>query len=243
MNNIKPRQKELDCLEKSKKFISTTDSVYKYLELARTNHNANDFPDFIFYSGYIEHFQVTSASETKKGDKHRIAESEFEREGEKILNELQLEYEQLEPCSGRLINDILEMPCPEYSYDNFVKSFKQNFENHIRSMEHYHGDKSVGIFLIEYSGARIKVMKGDSFLEFYKIKCDKNMLLYLQDFADKLKYIICFWGDTQGDKSRDSSCEVIEISRIQEMILNTPPNIEFEMGQMKAIKQCLFLDL
>ncbi len=243
MKNTKPRQNELNCLENSKKFISTNDSVYKYLKLAMPNNNVNNFPDFVFDCGFIEHFQVTSANENRNGDKHHIAESEFEREGEKILNELQLEYEKLEPCSGRLITDVLVMNCPEYSYDNFAESFKHNIENHIRSMENYHGDKSVGIFLIEYFGARIKVIKEDRFLEFYKIKDDKDMLLYLQDFADRLKYIICFWGDTQGDISGDSSCEVVELSRIQEMILKVPQNIVFEMGRMKVMKHCLFLDL
>lgn len=243
MSNTKSRQKELDCLENSKKFISTNGSVYKYLKLAMPNYNVNKFPDFVFNCGFIEHFQVTSANENRNGDKHRIAELQFERESEKILNEVQLEYEKLEPCSGRIITDVLEMNCPEYSYENFVESFKHNFENHIRSLENYHGDKSVGIFLIEYSGARIKVMKGDRFLELYKIKYDKNMLLYLQDFADRLKYIICFWGDTQGNKSGDASCEVVELSKIQEMVLKVPQNIVFEMGRIKSAKILSFLDL
>lgn len=74
MSNVKLGQQELECLKNSKKFVSTADSIYKYLELARPNHNINDFPDFIFDDGFIEHFQVTSANESRKGDKHRIAD-------------------------------------------------------------------------------------------------------------------------------------------------------------------------
>lgn len=86
-------------------------------------------------------------------------------------------------------------------------------------------------------------MKEDRFFKFYKIKYDKNMLLYLQDFADKLKYIICYWGDTQGDKNGDASCEVVDLSKITEMVLKVPQNIVFEMGRMNVIKTCSFLDL
>lgn len=243
MGNIKFRKQELDCLQNSKKFISENDSIYKYLILAKPNPNVSNFPDFIFDGGFIEHFQVTSAMETKKGDKQRIAELEFEKESEIFLEELKLEYENSKPCHGRLTTDVLEMVSPEYSYECFVKSFKRNFENHINSLEKYQGDKLIGIFLVEYSGARIKVMKGDRFLKFYKIEYDKDMLLYLQTFADKLKYVICFWGDTQGDKYGDMSCEIVELSKIPKLLSKVPQDVVFEIGRMKRIKICSFLDL
>ena len=31
------------------------------------------------------------------------------------------------------------MACPEYSYENFVKSFKRNFDKHITSSQKYTG--------------------------------------------------------------------------------------------------------
>lgn len=237
------RQQELNCLQNSKKFISTNNSVYKYLKIAKSNPKASDFPDFIFDGGFIEHFQVTAAMETKKGDKHRIAESEFDKESERILGELKTEYVNSKPCSGTVTTDVWEMDSPKYSYVDYVKSFKRNFEKHIESLDKYQGDKSVGIFLVEYSGARIKIMRKGYFLKSYKIEYDKDMLLYLQDYSDKLKYVSIFWGDTQGDVKGDMSCEIIELSRISDMLSKLPKDISFEIGRMRNVRICTFIDL
>ncbi len=237
------RQQELNCLQNSKKFISTNNSVYKYLKIAKSNPKASDFPDFIFDGGFIEHFQVTSAMETKKGDKHRIAESDFDKESERLLEELKTEYMNSEPCPGTLTTDVWEMDTPKYSYEYFSESFKRNFEKHIESLDKYQGEKYVGIFLVEYSGARIKIMKNGCFLKFYKIEYDKDMLLYLQDYSDKLKYVICFWGDTQGDVKGDMSCEIIELSRILDMVSKVPRDISFEIGRMRNIRISSFFDI
>lgn len=49
------------------------------LRVAQANPAASCFPDFIFESGFIEHFQVTSSSVTRKGATHTRKESEFRR--------------------------------------------------------------------------------------------------------------------------------------------------------------------
>ena len=46
------------------------------------NPNSSEFPDFIFENGFIEHFQVTSAKETKKGAKVAEAITYFEKDCE-----------------------------------------------------------------------------------------------------------------------------------------------------------------
>ena len=69
-------EKELCCLEKVKKQIRFEDcmgmtnkdweEIQKYLKTAVPNEQRNNFPDFIFDNGFIEHFQVTSSKTTKK---------------------------------------------------------------------------------------------------------------------------------------------------------------------------------
>lgn len=41
--------------------------LQKWLKAAKPNQNSNEFPDFIFEDGFIEHFAVTSSSEGRKG--------------------------------------------------------------------------------------------------------------------------------------------------------------------------------
>ena len=83
----------------------------------------------------------------------------------------------------------------------------------INTMEKIHWN-----FLIERTGARITVLKNGRFCKFYKIEYDKNLLAYLYAFADKLKYLIYFCGDMQGDLGGNISCEIIKISKIPELI-------------------------
>ena len=43
------------------------DLIKDIFEKAKPNENLNAFPDFIFDNGFIEHFQVTSSAEGRKG--------------------------------------------------------------------------------------------------------------------------------------------------------------------------------
>ena len=48
------------------------------LDGAVANSDSNAFPDFVLPNGFIEHFQVTAANETRKGSEHNIATIERE---------------------------------------------------------------------------------------------------------------------------------------------------------------------
>ena len=217
--------------------------MHLFLDDARPNKHMSEFPDFIFERGFIEHFQTTSAKETSKGDKQKISESQFEKESQESFEKEKREFLGSKPCPGTFSTKVLEMENPEYSYENFVDSFKRNFEHHIRSLEKYDGDKSVGIFLVEHTGARITVLQNGIFYRFYKIEYDKDLLLYLNGFEDKLKYLICFWGDTQGDWNGEMSCEVIEMKNVPELLKNVPQDVTFGVGRNRNLRLKLFLDL
>lgn len=236
-------QQEFLCLEAIKKYIPITHSVRWCVDNATPNDKPNEFPDFIFAGGFIEHFQVTSARETKKGDKHRITESKFEKESQIELEKKKQEFLSSKPIPGTLSLQRLEMNSPEYGYDYFVESFKRNFEHHIGSLDKYDGEKSVGVFLLEYTGARITVLRNGNPTRLYKIEHDKDVLSYLCDFVDKLKYLICFWGDTVGDINGEMSCEIIETSKLPELLKNAPRDVSFGVGRVRNQKISLFWDL
>lgn len=236
-------QQEFQCLQEVKQFIPNSHPIRLHLDSAKPNKHLSEFPDFIFEQGFIEHFQVTSAKESSKGDNNRISEVNFKKESQKKFDHDKQGFLNSMPCHGTLSTDILEMNCPEYSYEFFIDSFKRNFEKHIHSLDNYNGNKSIGIFMIERTGARVTVLKNGRFRKFYKIEYDKNLLAYLYAFVDKLKYLICFWGDTQGDLGGDISCEIIEISKIPELINKVPQDISFGVGRYKNLQLNIFLDL
>ena len=236
-------QQELLCLKAVKKYVPVWHPVRLYVDSAIPNGKPNEFPDFIFDGGFIEHFQVTSAKETKKGDRHRISESIFEKESQNEFEKKKQEFLFSKPIPGTLSSQRLEMDSPEYGYDYFVESFKRNFEHHIGSLDKYDGDKSVGVFMLEHTGARITVLRNGSPAKLYKIEYDIDLLSYLYGFRDKLKYLICFWGDTVGDSNGGMSCEIIEISKIPEILKNAPQDVSFGVGRVMNLKINLFLDL
>ena len=224
MNRAEIRgQKELECLQTAIRLISPNNPISVYLSSAQPNPRLSDFPDFVFDGGFIEHFQVTSAKETtRKGDEHRIAESQFEKDSHEHFDRVKREFLNTAPCPQTLTTDILEMESPEYSYEYFVQSFKKNFEHHIESLDKFDGDNLVGMFLVEHTGARITALRYGKHPCNYLIKCDKDLLEYLNGFADKLKYLIYLSYD---------SYEVIEFSKIPKILQNIPTGISFGVGR------------
>lgn len=227
-------KREFECLQAVRKLTSPSSPVYSYLSSAKSNPKPNDFPDFVFDGGFIEHFQVTSAKETSKGDKYKIAESQFEKDSQEHFDKVKEEYLSSAPSPRTLTTDVLEMESPECSYEYFVDSFKRNFEKHLESLDKYDGDKSVGIFLIEHKCARIIILCDGKFAGFYSIKCDKDLLSYLNGYADKLKYLIYFCGN---------SYEVIEFSKISKLLQNIPTGISFGVGRYISQNINFLLDL
>ena len=60
--------------------------IEQILRMAKPNTNLNDFPDFVFNKGFIEHFQITSSQINKKGAVHIRKQSDFQR---KVGNEIE----------------------------------------------------------------------------------------------------------------------------------------------------------
>ena len=94
------------------------------------------------------------------------------------------------------------MPYSEHSYENLVRSFKKNWNNHIESFEKYKGKKDISIFMIQYSDMALEMYEnvyenwidgmsnGDlrktEKLNCYRMSRDKKILKYMYEFKDKI---------------------------------------------------------
>lgn len=201
------------------------DSIRRIFQTAIPNPKPSRFPDFIFEDGFIEHFQVTSAKETKKGAKVAEAITHFKKDSE-LLDEEMLEILTQPHTQNELYTRHMEMECPECSYDYYEKSFKKNFERHVKSLENYTGAKDIGAFLIEQSGAPITILKDNKFVDFYHLHMDEKMLDYLYDYKDKIKYVIFY---------HQTFCDIISLDNIPRLKSQIPKNIVFGLGRLRQI--------
>ncbi len=124
---------------------------------AKPNPSASEFPDFIFKDGFIEHFIVTSSSENRKGATMAREKSQIHREFQEKVNK---SIENV-PDNGITIQSVQTTTHwhKTHSYENFAKSFRSNFENHVLSLNKYEGPKKHGIFMIEYTDMALKSVK------------------------------------------------------------------------------------
>ena len=214
--------------------------MLSFLNKATANPESNLFPDFLFDGGFIEHFQVSAANENKKGSEHNIAVNDFERENKATFEQEKNDFLQSPPRKNPVIGtyDLKvvthEMACPEYSYESFVKSFKRNFEKHIKSLQNYTGVKSIGIFLIELVGANLTVMQNGCFKKFYRLEFDRELLTYINQYAECLKWIIFVSTDTY---------EVLELNKIPKLLNNIPQGLTFGVGRFRNVELTLFIDI
>ena len=236
------KQQEKECFEQVKKLAKDKNDtrLLPFLNKATANPESSLFPDFLFDDGFIEHFQVSAANENKKGSKHNIAVNDFERESKTTFEQERNEFLQSPPRKNPVIGtyDLKvtkhEMVCPEYNYESFVKSFKRNFDKHILSLQKYKGDKSIGIFLIELVGANITIMRNNCFRAFYRLAVDQELLTYINQYAEYLKFIIFASADRY---------ELLELSEIPKLLHNIPQGLTFGVGRIINEKLSLFIDI
>ena len=217
-------------LNKSK-FVGLTFEEIKEIYLAINNAKFNDnnhkteFPDFVLDNGFIEHFKLTSSIENKKGSAKKIQDAEVNRV---IEPEKELFLKEFEKTVEIYTNQEKEWTYQDvsHSYENFVKSFKKQFEKHLNRLDKYKGNKGLKIFLIEYADNGLELIEEkyknysyyqkqslnqEQHLWFYLLSKDKNMLEYLFDYKDELDYVIF---DIEND------FEIIKLNEIKRIFLS-----------------------
>ena len=171
---------------------------------------------------------MSAANENKKGSEHNIAVNDFERKSKATFEQEINEFLQSPPRKNSVIGTYdmkvvkHKMACPEYSYESFVKSFKRNFEKHITSLQKYKGERSNGIFLIELVGANITIRQNNCFRAFYRLAVDQELLTYINQYDEYLKFIIFASADRY---------ELLELSEIPKLLNKIPQGLTFDVGR------------
>lgn len=172
---------------------------------ARPNENLNNFPDFVFPGGFIEHFRVTSSKTTNKGAKHTKEMNHFENVVKIETEKIESEWNDI-PSFDKVRSKQWEFDNPNHSHEYLIKSLELNWNNHIRSLEKYSGVKDIGIFMIEYPEFALSMfenvyahwidgmaqgdMREPEKFKCYRLSRDKKMLNFIYQYRNKIKYVI-----------------------------------------------------
>lgn len=198
------------------------------------NEKQNEFPDFLFDDGAIEHFEVTASKETRKGSKYTIDDIKKNKDTEQYFDELDKEFLKSNYHPGELITASREDVHKCFSYDAFTKSFKRNTSKHLVSLRKSSYCEKIVIFLIEQQGARLCVYRNNIFDKFYQLSDDKNLLIYIKDNMSDVNYIIFTAADAY---------EILDLSKIDTLISNAKENQDIRGGTRRNVSLKLYNDI
>ena len=175
------------------------------LRKAEPNQKLSSFPDFVFANGFIEHFQITSSSVTRKGSNHVKKESGFKHRVETETKQIEDEWNQ-SPSFDEVRSKSWTFTNPSHSHEFLIASFKSNWEHHMDSYRKYNGAKEVGIFMVEYPEFALSMcenvycdwingmaqgdMREQEEFKEYRLSRDKKLLEYIYQFREQIKYVI-----------------------------------------------------
>jgi hypothetical protein len=190
-------QKKMGSLEGTTTFFGCSIEEKQILQnailAAIENPNQNDFPDMIFDCGFIEHFQITSAKETRKGSFHISNESTHDRCFDKQVQNKIKDLDNLEDeVEIKNIHEVVG-----HTHECLLESMKKNCDKHIISLNNYNGPKDIGIFMIQYTDAALEVLNcyddnlrhPSGFIGFYP-HLDKELLKIVQNLSDGVDFVI-----------------------------------------------------
>ena len=207
----------------------TTESM---LGSARQNENHNDFPDFFFDGGIIEHFEVTASDETHKGSQYKIDDAYCQRENDKHFKQLDKEFIESPHHPGTMKTETVEDTHECFSYESFIKSFKRNVEHHLDSLKKSKYADQIVVFLIEQQGASLGVYINNIFDRFYKLSEDRKILEYIKETFTDVDYIIFIATDRY---------EVIDLSKIDALIQRAKTGLDIRGGRQKNVSLKLYI--
>jgi len=240
------RQNEVDCLNKVKnsfiyfkgikKEFDNSDhlTMESILNSAHQNESHNDFPDFFFGGGIIEHFGVTASDETRKGSQYKIDDAYCQREKDKHFKQLDKEFIESPHHPGTMRTKMVEDTHKCFSYESFIKSFKRNVEHHLDSLKKSKYVNEVVVFLIEQQGASLGVYTNNIFNRFYMLSEDRNILEYIKETLTDVDYIIFI---------ATNRYEVIDLSKIDVLIRRAKTGLDIRGGRQKDVSLKLYIDI
>lgn len=191
------------------------------LKSAIPNNKPNDFPDFIFNDGFIEHFQISSGKSKKDGSEHLKGLNTY------LKNNIKTVITNIN--NGDYNPYYTTYQYPEHKYMFLKNSLELAWKSHIKSMNKYDGNKSIGIFMIEYQDSAIEMLENtysnvkkgvtcggirqQKSINHYSIYHDKRMLNFLYENKETIQYVIYVY---------NKGVEIINVSNIPELLKHMP---------------------
>lgn len=220
MEKSNPRQNEIDCLNNIKDALRGDKriEIHSNCEInslsyiffsACSNSNPNEFPDFVFDGGGIEHFELSSSKETNKGASFKIEENQNIKAKEEFY---QKENEKLASTSivpGTIRSITYEEKYEGFSYEDFLYSLERNIKKHVESLNKSSFHCKTIIFLMEQQTARLTVDEGFVPHSFYYLSKDQKALSTIKQYCGDISYLVYFVAD---------SIEIIDLSKIDNLL-------------------------
>lgn len=183
------------------------------LENTVQNEKSNDFPDFTFKNGFVEHFAVTSSKETRQGSKHKSKMFQFEKKSkENFIKGLE------EKEHGEILHNRSTMQISGHYEENLINSIKRNWENHEKKIESFKGAKECKIFLMDYQDigvlqSALLYDDGTEVYESYSLISNKELLKWFTKYQNQIDYIIFHNG---------FEVEVLKVNKIFDFVDSLP---------------------
>lgn len=154
--------------------------------IANDTTTKTEFPDFISQNGFIEHFHITSGKSTRKGYDITTRKAKMQNNHESFRNNINNVFPE-NNNNKILMSQHHTSFCRENdSIENFHKSFKNCWENHINHLHNYRGKKHLSCFLIS----------SDDVLAIYECMDDENDIFF-GDLARREKIKFCLSYDVE----------------------------------------------
>lgn len=240
------RSNELNCLNNIRNALKSENSFHvetsncdtkviaDALETIVVPQDANRFPDFVFDGGILEHFSIAGYKESVKGSEYKIEESKRNKETKIFSKEEDKKFLYSSRSPGTFYSVNRENTYNNSTYENFIFSFKRNFDNHFVSLQKSKYINETVIFLIEQEDSRLGIYEDNIFKRFYLLSEDKTILMYLKEKFPLVNYVIFISMD---------SVEILDLSNLESLIDNANENLDIRGGRKRDSFLKIYLDL
>ena len=166
------------------------------------SESKTEFPDFVSNKGFIEHFHVTSGKSNKKGYDITTEESKMLKNHETFMKNIDSTI----PHNNEILLSQYHTKFwrKNDSVENFHKSFKTCWSDHIKHLHNYNGNKHLSCFLIssddvltvyEYMDDDNNILYGDLARQGrinFCLSYDLDLLDYIYEYCTDVDYVIYF---------------------------------------------------
>lgn len=234
------RENEVRCIDSVRELYPKavfdnvgSDAFHAIFDTVKPNHNANDFPDFLFNGGALEHFEISAGKEDRKGSSFKKEQAKNQREYQKEAAEARKAFMESKWDPYTLRTMVHTHKYADFSYDWFLKSLEKNLESHLRSLSK---SKFVGktvAFLIENQSGQLTIWEGNRSIGSQCIAQDLGILKIFRKAAGKVRYVFYVSANR---------LECLDLLKIDDLIKSAPSGLDIRIGRVIAPSINIYLD-